>query len=97
MPRIKWITDEEATGKVLEAFREVRRRYGGNLGDETPLLQPATRSNEADNRSVCCRSFSTRFPEQASEGDDCHLRFGAQPVPLLTGLAWVLPAGSGSR
>ena len=32
MPRIKWITDEEATGKVLEAFREVRRRYGGNLG-----------------------------------------------------------------
>ncbi len=35
MPRIKWITDEEATGKVLEAFREVRRRYGGNLGEET--------------------------------------------------------------
>ena len=35
MPRIKWITDEEATGEAAEAIEETRRRFGGHLGDET--------------------------------------------------------------
>jgi hypothetical protein len=35
MPRIKWISDEEATGETAEALEAVRQRYGGHLGDET--------------------------------------------------------------
>ena len=34
-PRIKWITDEEAEGETKQALNRVRRKYGGNLGDET--------------------------------------------------------------
>lgn len=35
MPRIKWYTDEEATGDVKDALDEVRQRFGGHVGDET--------------------------------------------------------------
>lgn len=35
MPRIKWYTDDEATGEIKEALEDVRKRFGGHLGDET--------------------------------------------------------------
>ncbi len=37
MPRIKWITDEEATGEVADAFATLGTRFGGNVPDPIRL------------------------------------------------------------
>ena len=96
--KIKLIEDRDASGEVAAGLRRMACQVRPTAdARHFEVLQPSPRLFARCDEIQRHRSLFPRSSGPQNEGSDCELGIVAQSLSILTGLACILPACSGSR
>ena len=99
MPRISWVEEQDATGRLAELFEDARS--GSISGIKRPFVADIlhTMSHRPDFLAAIMEASRMHFSDGALDAgparDDCVVRLGVEPLSLLTEQPCLVPAVAG--